>query len=351
MSDTLILVVDGTPHYGWTRLTVGRSIERGPHEFEVSMTNRWGAAESTSPRTVLAGMPVQVLVNEDLVMTGYIDDVDPEYDDKNHSITVRGRSKLGDLVDCSTEGKQFKGMSLLAIAKTLCEPFGIAVNADSSVQDVATQQFTQTKTLDVGQPIWEFLEELARTRAVLLTSDANGNLLITRAGTGRADVALVLGQNIKSASGSFSHRELFSDYTVTAQQPDAVQLEGVDVSQPIGRATGSGRHRPFVVSADESADVAGCKTRAEWQRNVHYGRSQGVVYTVSGWRQTPEGRLWAPNEIVTVDDAWSGIDSDLLIAETRLTLGGQGSTTEIRVMPKEAFDLVPVPEATQGYAT
>lgn len=344
MSDELILIVDGNPHQGWISLTAGRSIERGPHEFEVSLTDRWGKAEQSNPRSIVAGMPVQVYVNDERIINGYIDDVDPQYDDTQHTLTIRGRSKLGDLVDCSTEGKQFSRMSLLGIASQLCAPFGIKVLVDSSAGSAAREVFNKPESLDLGQPIWEYLEELARIRAVLLTSTADGNLLITRAGTGKADVALALGKNIKAAAGSFSHRELFSDYTVTAQQPGTPQLTGLDTSQPKGTAKGSGRYRPFVVSANNTGDIAACRTRAEWQRNVHYGRSQGIVYTVSGWRQQPGGRLWTPNEMVPVKDPWSGLDKELLIVESRLRLSEDGSITEIRVMPREAFDLVPLPE-------
>jgi prophage tail gpP-like protein len=347
MSDELILMIDGKPHRGWTSLTVGRSIERGPHEFEVSLTDRWGRAEAINPRSIVAGMPVQVYVNDARITSGYIDDVDPQYDATQHSLAVRGRSKLGDLVDCSTEGQQFPRMSLLGIATQLCAPFGISVAADTSVASEAGAVFNSPQTLDLGQPIWEFLEELARIRAVLLTSTADGNLLITRAGTGTADVALALGKNIKAASGSFSHRELFSDYIVTAQQPGTPTLTGTDTSQPKGTAKGSGRYRPFVVRADSTGDIADCRTRAEWQRNVHYGRSRGIVYTISGWRQTPGGRLWTPNEMVAVKDPWSGIDTELLIVESRIRLGEEGSTTENRVMPREAFDVLPLPESSE----
>ncbi|SIS87801.1 phage baseplate assembly protein [Neptunomonas antarctica] len=356
MSDQLILMMDGKPHRGWTRATVGRSIERGPQQFDVSLTDTWGNTEGINPRSVQIGMGLQVYVNDDLLLTGYIDDVDPEYGATTHALSARGRSKLGDLVDCSTEGKQFSGQSLAQIATLLCKPFGISVLIDASAKTAANQPFVgKTPTLDLGQPIWEFLEEQARIRAVLLISDEQGNLRITRAGTARADVALALGKNIKSASGSFSAQALFSDYIVTGQQPNTpqVKLEGVDNSQPKAAISSSAtvaRHRPFVVSSDNPLDIAGCKTRAEWQRNVHEGRSVGVVYTVSGWRQTSGGRIWTPNELIQVTDPWMGWNDQRLIVETRLMLDDDGSNTEIRVMPKEAFALVPeVETVSRGF--
>lgn len=350
MTDELILIIDGKPHRGWTSASVSRSIERGPHEFDATLTNRWDV-DATAPRSVQAGMTVEAAINDDLVLTGYIDDVDPEYDDKSHTIVARGRSKLADLVDCSTTGTAAKGRSLAQLATQLAKPFGIAVEVDALAAADANKPFSQTSDLrlDNGETIWEFLEELARMRAVLLTSTAAGNLRIVRAGTaGRADTALELGVNIKAASGSFSHRELFSDYIVTGQQQATAFIGAKDTTQPRGVAKGSGRYRPKVFMADTPADIANAKQRAEWQRNVHQGRSQGVVYTVSGWRQTPGGRLWMPNEIVHIKDEWMGLDADRLVVESRILLDEGGSRSEIRVMPKEAFLLDALPESSSA---
>lgn len=352
--DELIMMIDDRPHRGWTEAVIGRSIERGPHEFDLTLTDNWGASEGINPRSIEIGMPVQAYVNDDLLLTGYMDDVDPEYDKDSHTIKARGRSKLGDLVDCSTKGKSFSNVSLLTVCQQLCALFDITVSVADNVSEAVNKPFIgKDYTLDLGQPIWEFIEELARLRAVLLTSDASGNLLITRAGNGTADEALVLGENISRASGSFSAKELFSDYTVTGQHPNhpTVKLNGINNSQSNAQAKAKGsiaRFRPFVVSSQNPIDQAACHTRAEWQRNVNEGRSIGVIYTVTGWRQQADGRIWQPNELVHVTDPWMGWDDERLIVESRLSLGEAGSLTELRVMPKTAFDLIPEVERASG---
>ncbi|MGI1672217.1 MAG: hypothetical protein K6L74_18100 [Neptuniibacter sp.] len=353
MSDQLVMVIDGTPHTGWKEAMIARSIERGQHNFSLKLSEIWNTGNKVNRRSIKKGMELQAYVNDDLLLTGYINSVEPTYDATNHIINVRGRSRLGDLVDCSNTGKPFNGQSLLQICQSLCKPFNINVIVHASAKKAASQLFVKTKRLDLGEPIWEFLEELARIRALLLISNANGDLVITRAGKGHADVALVLGENIKSASGSFSDEQLFSEYTVTAQQSndEQTQLEGVDTVLPKATVKGTGRYRPMAFAADEDMDLAGCKTRAEWQKNVHQGRSESVVYKVQGWRQTPGGRVWAPNELITVNDPYQGLSNqERLIVETRLTLNNQGRNTELRVMPKGAFDLVPeVEKAAQEF--
>lgn len=343
-TDQLVMVIDGMPHTGWKTASISRSIERGPHSFNLQLSEVWNTGTTITRKAIQRGMTLQAYVNDDLLLNGYIYGLEPSYDAQNHTITVRGRSRLGDIVDCSTTGQSFSGQSLQQICQALCKPFNISVLVDPSARAAAGQVFIKSKRLDVGEPIWEFLEELARIRAVLLTSNVNGDLVITRAGKGYADVALELGKNVNTASGTFSDEALFSEYTVTAQQANEPGglFGGEDTVLPMATTLGTGRYRPMAFAADEDMDLAGCKTRAEWQRNVHEGRSQSVVYNVSGWRQKPDGRVWIPNELVTVNDPYQGwLNQERLIVESRLMLNDQGRRTELRVMPKGAFDLVP----------
>ncbi len=345
--NSLVVIIDGRPHTGWERAKVSRSIERGPHNFTLTLSDRWGVKESANPRSIKVGMAVEVLINEERIVSGYISDLSPSYDAEKHTIELTGRSKIGDLVDCSTAGKQFKGQSLLSICKTVCKPFDIQVLVSDSAKKDANEAFTgRSHTLDLGQTVWDFLEELARIRGVLLTSDANGDLVILRAGTDTADVALELGKNIKSASGSFNAEGLFSEYNVSGQQPSVPKdlgFIGAKVSQPKAQASaqttskGISRYRPFYISSDNPLSAAQCQARADWQKNVHDGRAESITYTLSGWQQVANGRLWTPNELVEVSDPWMGLEGERLIVETIFTLDGGGSHTELKLMPKSAF--------------
>ena len=349
--DELFIIVDGIPHKGWQQAQITRSIEAGPHQFSLTLSDRWVTGKNTQEneqlRTIQVGMPVEVLINDELIVSGYVDELAPSYDETSHSIRLTGSSKLSDLVACSSAGKQFKGQSLLSICKTLCKPFAITVQATDNAAIEANKVFTgRTHTLDLGQTLWDFLEELARIRGVLLTSDADGNLVILKAGTDSADIALELGKNIQRANGSFSAENLFSEYHVSGQQPSTPKDKGyigAKVSQPkaqakaVVKSKGINRYRPFYISSDNPLSAAQCQARADWQKNVHEGRAERVTYTLSGWRQTIDGRLWTPNELVAVVDPWVGLDKERLIVETVFTLGEDGSHTELTVLPKSAF--------------
>jgi prophage tail gpP-like protein len=99
------------------------------------------------------------------------------------------------------------------------------------------------------------------------------------------------------------------------------------------------RYRPLTLFSDEAVDKGGCEQRAAWQRNTHYGRSRGVVYTVLGWQQGKKNApTWTPNQLVKVKDAYMGFDDvELLIVEAQLLLDEQGMRTELQLMPAAAF--------------
>lgn len=345
MSDRLYVYIEGKVHSFWTKATIARSIERGAYGFQLTLTDSFENNTQTSPRVIKRGQAVEIFINKEKILTGYIDDVNPSYSLKTHTLMITGRSKVADLIDCSTNGKQFKvGMRLRQIVSVCCLPFGINVTVDPSAETAANEPMKAEHMLDVGQPIWEFLEELARIKAVLLVSDNDGNLVITRAGSSFSEVALVLGENILGASGTFSNISIFSEYTVNGQQGSTpLKLVGVpDKTQPKGTVKNStGRYRPYVISSDNPVDAADCKTRAQWQKNVNESRAESVVYTVQGWRQKESGSLWNPNVLVPVKDDWMDWHGNYLMVEARISLDDKGSTTEIRVMPEGAFGLVP----------
>jgi len=337
MSD-LILKVNGDIHRGWTSVRIRRSLESIADSFSLSLTDSWGNDEP--PREIKTGDKCEISIDGEKIITGYIDNITPEYNATEHSLSVSGRSKAGDLVDCSLPGKEFNNRTLLQIATELCSPFDINVTAKADIGG----PFVNKQTLEEGQPIFEFIETLARVRAVRIVSDMDGNIEFVRAGTERINTSLTLGENIKSASGEFSSSELFSQYVISGQQKGNDNLFGDATALTTSTVESKyvERFRPTLLLIDGAADIADCKSRGEWQRNTSFGRSRSIIYTVLGWHH--DGGLWAPNKVVPVNDVFSKIKGDRLIVSVDFLLDDDGERVEIQVMPKEAFDLIELPE-------
>lgn len=335
------LAVDGTRYGGWQRVRVRRSIEQIAGTFELAVTERWAGQDT--PRPIRPGAECRVLIDGEAVITGHVDDVAVRYDSGNHSVTVRGRDQTGDLVDCSAPSVQWNGRTLLDVARELCRPYGIPVRADVD----AGGRFERLKHNE-GDSVFETLEAAARIRAVLLVSDGRGGLVITRASTRRIGTALVLGENVLSCQGEFSHRDRYSEYRVLGQRAGTDEHWGEQAAQIVGTAKDDRvtRHRPLTVLAEDQVDAAAAKERAEWERNVRWGRSQRITYTVQGWRH--RDGLWAPNVLISVRDPYLGLAADRLIAGVAFVLDEDGLRTELTVMPREAFERIPLPEPSDG---
>jgi prophage tail gpP-like protein len=339
MSLNVTLTVDGVKHAGWKSVHIRRSLETIADSFDLSVTERWSGQSRRRP--IRAGAECMLSIEDDVVLTGYVDDAIPNYNADEHTIEIAGRSKTGDLVDCAhNSNEDFKGKTFLQAADTVCFPFGINVELDADVG----APFARKQVMDRGETVFDFLERLARYRALRMVATPEGNLLITRASNVRVNTPLILGQNILSASGAFSQRDRFSQYQVYGQSTGDDETSGAPTAEAYGESSDDrvNRYRPTVIMADGDITTDECKRQAQWHRNTRFGRSGAVVYTVLGWRH--DHGLWQPNRLVSIVDAYTGVFGDRLISGVQYIFDDQGQRCELQVMPPEAFDLVVLPE-------
>lgn len=339
------LTVDGDDWAGWQSYRINLGMQQLAGSFDLTLTERWSGQEQR--RALRVGAPCTLHYDGELLITGYLDNVAPTYNGEDHRITVSGRDKTADLVDCSAPSTQWIGRGLADVARELCAPFGIGVIDQAG----ANAAFRSLKPND-GETVFEMLDQAARIRGVLLITDGRGNLVITRAGREQAGDALRLGQNILSGSGNFDLRDVFSTYTFKGQQPGDDYLSGETAAAVQAKASDSRikRHRPLTLIADGPLDTAAARERVTWERNVRWGRSQSITYGVQGHRQST-GALWRQNMRVPVFDAYQFLDgAERLITDLTYILDDQGERCDLTVMPREAFDLVeqPEPEATDA---
>lgn len=103
------------------------------------------------------------------------------------------------------------------------------------------------------------------------------------------------------------------------------------------------RHRPKLLLAEAAGEGVSFQRRADWEVITCAARSRRLTYRVPGWRGR-SGRLWRPNTMVRVKDAYLELAREMLIVSVAWTLDDQGTITEIEVAPREAFEVLPEPE-------
>ncbi len=163
------------------------------------------------------GQAATIAIDGETIMVGWVEDIRLEMREDRVQASISGRDVTGDLVDCTanpTGPAEYNNIDLLAFSQAICAPFGITVTAQVPLGDPF-----DTIALDATEPAMAALEKVSRQRAVLVTSDGIGGVVLTGPGTTRAPAPLIQGPNgnIHYVAMMDSWRCRASDYYVKGQ--------------------------------------------------------------------------------------------------------------------------------------
>ncbi|WP_124668921.1 phage baseplate assembly protein [Burkholderia seminalis] len=336
---------------GWTDVSVSRGIERCPSSFEVSYTEPY---PGSSDILAQEGDWAQVMLGDDLVLTGFVDRGMPSYGDNQHVVRIVGRSKCQDLVDCSAfiEGGQLLNMTVDKIAAALCAPYGIASSVAAGT-DIGAP--IEQVNVMVGETPYAVLELLCRFRGLLLYDMPDGSLLFasggptannsnTSIGTRVASSGFTEGVNVKSASRMGAMDGRFSQYDAAYQGLDTLRDIGDGgniIAHVYDKTVPRFRYRAII-----SENVTGGKDialqRANWEMAYRLGRSYQVRLVTDSWRDSA-GALYEPNVLVDIDLPSLKLPKKRwLISDVTYKKDLQGTSAELTIMPPQAFYQEPI---------
>lgn len=343
--EELTIAVAGRKIGGWLGISVSRGVEKLPSAFHLEMTDKFpGQVGQILPDP---GMPCQVYLSGELIITGFIDISEMTLTAGLHRILLAGRSNTEDLVDSQVRWQDV-GAADLTIktlgegAKRIAAPFKIDVSLpDGDFPIPPPNHFP----IEPGYTAAQLIEEMARTANALMWDNERGELVLSAVGKKRASTALVEGQNAEVIHATRRMDNRFSDYWVIGQG----YLTGEPHQNFLGHAVDPGvkalgRYRVRLLhweSPDES-DGAYSNKRALWEANRRFGRGNIVTVRVTGWRQG-DGRLWTPNELVRVTSPSAKLDRDMIVSEVAWERSAElGTTALLTCMPPEALQPQPL---------
>lgn len=334
-SEDVILKIGGKAYSGWTSVRISTSIETLCAGFSLELVDR--APGQASRYDISNQAPCEIWLGSDLLITGYIYDYDEQWGAREHRISVSGRDRTGDLVDCAADTRAFKGQKLEAIVAALLKPFGLSVQVD-----IATGAAFAAFQSEPGEKVIEAITRMCRMRGLMLRTDRNARLIIYRPAESRAIHQLELGRNLTGLSLRSSSADRFSTYKVLGQHQGGEFISASDAARPKGEARDEGmlRHRPLVLVADEQSTGAGVKARAQWEATTRLGRAETLRASLAGWRND-DGRLFNVGDTARVVVAPSGIDRNMLITSVELQLA-EASTTSLGLSLPEAYTSEPL---------
>lgn len=349
----LTLEVESVPYEGFTSANVRLSLDSLAHDFQFTAT-----AKKTTYLPFTGGERCRVLINDEVITTGFIEIVEVGYSDRNHTINIQGRSKTGDLVDSTLDQLELNApISLQTCIEKVIEQLGL----DITVTDQSgSEQFNVAEDKlgpSIGQNAFEFIVTLAKKRQVLLTTDPDGNILITRSESESTSSSLVhqvngTKNNIISATASYDHTNRFNKYLVKSQLNASSLIFGggtTDLSSIVNQGGSSNLDfvldslarvgRQLVLRAEKASSTEQAKLRATWEANIRKARSSAYSVVINNFVDVNSVR-WKLNTTVNVIDDFSNINANKLInsIEFSTTLSG-GDRTNLGMVETDAYQV------------
>jgi len=349
---TIKLEVDGIQYENFTAASCEIRLDALSNTFSFE-----AAAADGALLPFKGGESCRVIVNEIPVLTGSIEIVDVSYDAADHIITIQGRDKTGDLLDSNIN--KIPDLRAPITLKQIIEKVISNIGADIQViEDVETEPFSAAQDIAAPEPgdnAFEFIEKYSRKRQVLLTSDGDGNIVITD-GSGEeaiGSIQHIIGaedNNVIASSFSFDTTGRYNIYKFASQlNPVALNLAGDTALTSVANQGGGasdpdiriGRQLVLVSEAPNSDDQN--EKRAKWEANIR--KARGLVYsaTVPGYQVDnidPDSELWQINKLYQIVDDYLGKSEPMLCNTVTFTLDTEGGEqTSLSFVDEKAYSL------------
>lgn len=341
------ILVGGKSFDGWQSVSITENLESIANEFSISLFDKFEGLKVNWP--LKPGVSIKVNIGNERVITGRIEKLNPSFDKDTRQFSIAGRSRSGDLVDCTHSGPcEYKNIVLDKLAEELVKPFGLKVLVS------VTPSIIEKFAVKPGETIFEALDRAARLQGFLFVATRGGNIRLTKAGATeerfRAFSSLEQGVNILSAEGNYDDSNRHDEYRVIGQAAGKDDFFGAQVAQPEGLANDAGitRHRPLTIIAEGSIDNAKAITRAQWEASTRLAKAIRVTAVVQGWVQD-NGTLWGANQITNFRSKILGLNRDLLITNvTRIDDTNAGKTSSITLVDPQAYSTKPIVNDKKG---
>jgi prophage tail gpP-like protein len=291
------VIAGGSEYKFWKEVEIVRDLNNWVSTATLVVAEISGSgAQGWASVRLPPGVPAQVALAGQLVISGFIGVRQVSYDGNNHAVRFTIQSKVADLVKATLDMPpgQFKNQTLQQLASAAAGKFGVSFALKSAV-DGAEKVFERV-SIHMGESPFQFINRLAQMRNVHIFDNEQGNLVGIRGGGGSAG-ELTEGVNILSAEMVWS-----TDTTVDKFAADA-DLHGNDAHwSDKARATGAEATNPNPskpgmaqiiqrIIAPMPGDTKDAQMFANHAVDLNAAVDFYVNVTVRGWQRNG-GNVW-----------------------------------------------------------
>lgn len=343
------LEVNGTPYTEFMSASVTLAVDTMANDFTFAAS----AVNGFPP--FKDGDSVKCIVDSAQVLDGFIDGVDGTEAEGSHVVTYSGRDKTQDFIDSDIEVmNEIRATGNLTL-KRLIELVIAHLGQDIKVVDEFNPpEFNAAEDIaspKVGQNALEFVSFYAMKRQAILSSDSDGNILITQSSPIESGEILKSDasgdNNIIGQSFSVKSKNRFNKYFNKGQlDPLALNLTpSPDIAGVEGQSGGvtdssvrTGRQKVSVEGKGYSS--AQLSDRSKWSKQIAKARATKFNCTTLGHSKQKTSGIWRENELTLIISLAANITRYMLSNSVTFSQAeGSAETTSFEFVEKDVYTI------------
>lgn len=322
---------NGVQVCGWESVSVGLSLATLCNGFSLS---QFVGDDFDSP-VLFPGDAVRIEADGELLLDGFVDEMSSSISSGSHKISVSGREKSCDLVDCSLKdfGRSWKNRTVAQIVGDVCNSFGLLFDANGLGKDKIVKFCP-----DPGCSGADVVSDVCRQKNVVCFSDGLGKIrFVNDQNFEQADDYIRQGVNIISADVTNNNTERYSDYVVLCSSDPKTKRRGESKDGEISRS------RCLVLVDEGYGNVDSAERRASFEVLSRAAKSTTLNVTLSGWKRS-NGKLWKPGILVEclIPAFFGNYVQNLLVNSVELSYSSSGSFTHLELVRKDYYTQPPL---------
>lgn len=352
----IYLEVNGIKYEGFTEISVNSSLENFCSSFSFATTLKeevsfFGNKTGGFVNDIKLQNKVKIYIDDILILTGYIEALNLDYDASNHSIVYSGRDIGGDMVDSSIIQSTYKQRNFTLLTKMVLSQNGFSDVKVENKAGLLLLESTEIIKTEKDEKIFEFLDRYAKKLQVIIKINRFGNLEITREDDTIVKNMLINNRtqdnNILSAKLQLTTKDRYNVVNVYSQANNKTHTSTGISQKGIAKDSSIRSTRRISLSMNTASQSQTLNTLAQW--NVNVRRAKGSRYTckvVDFYSERIESillfdlgynQVWQPNTLVDIIDEVAQISGTFLIQGVEFTQSINGSFTTLDIVEKGSF--------------
>jgi prophage tail gpP-like protein len=339
MSEKVSLLVGGKTHQEWQQYRIDSDLLAPADDWQmIAAHTSDGTSSPTLPDFVYEGAPVKVMLGDDVILDGLVEQIDDETAKRHRYIEMYGRDRASLLLDCSTPLFSMQKASLDEIIAKAVRPLGIK-NIEFRAKLTAKRKKVHTEP---GQSVWDWLQAACEANQVWPWFAPDGTLVIGEPDYKTPPVGNLImrfngeGNNVLAMRRNRSLHNSFSEITVLGQSSGYDGEVGQNNIKGVAKDETMPLYRPRVVvdgncETEELATKRANKIMADGKME-----RDRLMIKVDGHRVTTSagpGKPWAPGMRVHVLSEPHGVDDIFFITRrTFIQSRMEGQITQLHVI-------------------